>query len=350
MRVKTRELDEALSKLLLVAEKNTLDPMTSIVTFFVSNNKLILGATDKNNTLFYNVNCEDIEDINLSVNIVIFAKLIHSINTDELELKVEKNILKVKGNGNYKFASIVDGKGKNIMIGDKRLKNNNSVAKIDSSTIKSIKSCLSISLAPKDFTVVDYKDYYVDDSNVLATDTDNASIFKQGILDNNDYKISTKTIDILAGLNETFDLIHENGLSSFKCDKCELLTKLIPASSCPDFQAHLFVDVFNKPMTFSTSVNKNELLSVLNRCTIFTDGQIDLNFSNKLVICTRDSSVIESIESSVNSDIQLTVNLGTLITYVKNLIDDDIFIEINESENLLKLRDSQIEHILSSYT
>lgn len=351
MKLKTKELDEALSKLLLVAEKNMLDPMTSIVSLFVVDNKLIACATDKSNTLYFKLDCEDIDNkLSISVNITSFAKLIHSISTDTIELKVEKNVLKVKGNGNYKFPSIVDGKGNNIMIGDKRLKSKDVVAKVDSSTIKSIKSCISLSLAPNDFAVVEYKDYYVGGLNTLATNTENASIVRHGILDNKDYKVSTKTIDILAGLNEKFDLVHEGSLSSFRCDRCELLTRLELASNYPDFQADLFVAVFDKPMTFSTRVNRNELLATLGRCAIFTDGQIELDFSNKLSVSTSDSSVSEKVESSDSSDIKLTINLATFTSYLKTLNDDDIFIELEESEKLLKLSDSQIEHVLSSYS
>ena len=349
MKIKTKQLDEALNKMLLVAEKTTLDPMTSIVSFFMHDNDLIACSTDKSNTLFWKLECEDPEDIGISVNVFSLAKLVHSISTDTIEFKVDKNILKIKGNGTYKFSSVVDGKGKNIMIGDRRLKNNTSLSTIEASTIKMIKSCLATSLAPNDFAVPDYQDYYMDASNVLTTNTDNASMLRRGILDNHAYKVSAKTVNILAGLNDTFELIHEGDLFSFRGTQCELVTKLMPIELCPDFQANLFVDVFNKPMSFSTSVNRNELLATLGRCTIFTDSKIELDFSNELTIRTLNFSVVETIHSSDNADKQLTVSLSVLMTYVKTLLDETIYIELDDANDLLKLSDSQIEHVLSAY-
>ena len=112
LKIKTCDLRSMVDKAIKCSSNNKLIPLTSLMNIKVSQNVLSVTTTDATNYFYAyakdKVNCEDFE---ISVVADLFTKLIQKTTSDFVELKLEDNVLKIKGNGVYTMALPLDENG-----------------------------------------------------------------------------------------------------------------------------------------------------------------------------------------------------------------------------------------------
>ncbi len=93
------------------AGNNALVPLTTMLGVKVRNNQLLLCTQDGNNQTQITIDKVAGEDISITVNALLFSKLISKMSSEVIELDVQESKLVVKGNGKYEIALVVDEEG-----------------------------------------------------------------------------------------------------------------------------------------------------------------------------------------------------------------------------------------------
>jgi hypothetical protein len=117
--LKTSLLQGSVSKSTMCVTNNKLLPITSLISFKVKDNTLILTTSDGTNFLYVRypekVPCEDVEEF--AVGADTFVRLVQKTTAEKISLSIgeEGNYLVVKGNGTYKLELPLDENGNPIV-------------------------------------------------------------------------------------------------------------------------------------------------------------------------------------------------------------------------------------------
>ncbi len=111
MKLKTSELQDAVTKVYKGVGNNKLIPLTSLINILVNENTLLLTSTDSVN--YFTVKIDDVEseDFEVSVNADMFTKLVQKMTSETINIEVMDNYLMVVGNGKYKIDLLIDENG-----------------------------------------------------------------------------------------------------------------------------------------------------------------------------------------------------------------------------------------------
>ena len=108
MILKTEQLKNVCSKLLLSIDNNNISKINELLEIKNVNDKLELSITNKEYIVKIYLNAQNIENFHATINAEVFLKLISQITTDNVEFKIENNNLVIIGNGKYVFPMIYD--------------------------------------------------------------------------------------------------------------------------------------------------------------------------------------------------------------------------------------------------
>lgn len=111
MKLKTTELQDAVTKVYKGVGNNKLIPLTSLINILVSENTLLLTSTDSVN--YFTVKIDNVEsaDFEVSVNAEVFTKLVQKMTSETISIEVMDSYLMVVGNGKYKIDLLIDETG-----------------------------------------------------------------------------------------------------------------------------------------------------------------------------------------------------------------------------------------------
>lgn len=349
MKVRTKDIVNILTKLVAAAGYDHTIPITGLVTlnFIEDNNILELSSTDTVHTMYGFVECLDFNKENFitSVDIQVLYKLLKSQTCEEIELEIIDKILYIKGNGNYKIPSIIDGKGEEVKIPEVRqnLKPSKYISKI---YLKEAYDILKISAAPIDFPEPVYHNFWFD-NNVISTDTEKASIYYQDIFTKK-LILFNKTLNLLTLFDN--DIINVAfGYNNF----VEFSTNnLILVTSIGRKEDHIYFskveDIFNQSFDYEIDLNREQLLEIFSRFSIFNYGNVLFNFyEDNLEIRTIGEDFSEIIKLDQTLFAQFSINFEIINKYIKAITDKKFKLSFNKETKVIMIKDNISAHMFA---
>lgn len=324
MKINTNLFKSLLAKVSKGAGNNGDFAITQMVKIKATKKEgLELVTTDLRNTL--KVKESDIkDDIEIVVVLDKLNKLISKTTTEEVELKVEKETLKIKGNGNYTIPIETTEDGKVPKMYEPEVDKSGGVEEdVDILMLKELYKRHKAVL-PKGSAIDEYPstngiyigEEVVSTNGSLFTTTnvcllDNPILLTPELFDliqligeeradvlvnKNKIKISTNNIEILGTLN---DLIEDFPLESIK-----ELNKM-------EFEGNV-------------SINTDEWLSAIDRLSLFIgvhdNNEIKMNFSeNKVELSTKNGEGLETIDIENVLEFNCLISVLDLKTQLQNL-------------------------------
>lgn len=329
MRVKTNDLQKALTIVAKGIDNNKLIPITSMVSLKVEENVLWLTTTNLNDYISASVMCESLEDSfdMVTLDIQLFFKLILKLTCEFTELKVQNSLLVVKGNGTYKLDLQFDDQGKQINLVIPDVSQMQNVTTLSSEIVKEIIDNNKSALA----TTVElpiYANYYVGQS-VISTDTYKICELKRPVL-SSPKLISKSTIDLLNTMSGEIRMDEDKEALYFVSEGIKVYSKKVPGIE--NYQIGAITNLLAKDFDFSCSVNRKNLIDILERINLFVtpydDDTVQLNFTTgKLLINSNTRTGVEDLEfvdtSEVNS-FNCSIYISMLLNQLKSIKEDVI--------------------------
>lgn len=289
----------------------------------VSKGMLYLNTTDGTNYLCVSDVCSA-DDMDITVDADLFAKLIGKINSDVVELQVVDNALVVKGNGKYTLAVQPDEEGNMLSFPNKFPDKVEHIGTIAANDLITINSAIKASLSSVAGSI--YSNYYIGDV-VASTDKAMMGIFNKKILDT-PYLINNAVIDIMSTTIKDVDISKSDTMLVFESK----LSENSGVCLCTAIQADVDkfnVDAINKfasmEVTSFCRFKRAQMLELLDRLSLFVskfeDGAIELHFTDEYIeVSSMSSNSIERVEyteSKDTKDITIKININRFRNQLK---------------------------------
>lgn len=269
--INTEVLKSMVSKVEKGASNNKLLPVTGFLGIKYVDGTLSLTTTDATNYVCATekLSEQSADEIDISVYVDKFSKLIARMTCDLVYLEVVENYLEITGNGKYKIELPYDEVGNVVKFPNPQSKLNADVVEtgeVGTALIKQIINSVRPSLAVTP-EVPCYMNYYLADK-VIGTDTYtiaglNMKVFESPRL------ISAELMNLLtvtSGVKYAYT-IYANGAIKFVADDCEIIGK------CADGLAEYAIGPISKLLELDVNskceISKDEILQLLDRITLF---------------------------------------------------------------------------------
>lgn len=349
----TVKLQDMVSRAVKGASNNKLIPITSLMAIELkADHVLTLTTTDATNYLYIDENKVEGDDFYVVVPVDMFSKLIARMTCENVTLILhpEIKILEVKGNGNYKIELPLDENGQLIKYPDPYKSDVSSDIKLNLSTVRVILDTLKSALA----TTLEnpcYTGYYVGDS-VIATDT-----YKIANMDINLFNmpvlVSAELMNLLSVITEENIRVSINkDVLQFATDTCRVYGRAM--EGIEDFAVEPIMSLVNTEMDSWCSLNKTQLLQVLDRLSLFV-GPYDKNavrftFTREgLEISSKASSSVEMIPYISSKDFrEFTCMIDVqMITQEVKAIQTDVIDMYYGEDNAVIMKDGNITIVVA---
>ena len=352
MKVQTSILKEMVAKSVKGAGNNKLLPLTSLVNISGKDGKLTLITSDGSNYLYVTEKQEEAQDFYITVQIEQFSKLISKLTCENVELVITDKALEVKGNGTYKIDIPVDEEGEIIEYPDpmKEMELSNNPKQINLTTIKTIINSCRSSLATT-LEIPCYTGYYCGD-RVIATDTNKIAGLDTRLFDK-DMLISSTLMDLLDVMTaEQINFEEVADWVVFTSPNCSVVGHVM--DGIDDFAVEAITDLLETAADKVCKVNKNELLSLLDRISLFVsdldDKAIRLAFTEKgLTIESLQTNGIETInyvESKNFEPFTCQIDIQYLLQEVKSVAGDVVEIHYG-LDNAIKIVEGNMTLVIA---
>lgn len=351
MKIKTEQLKELMAKAIKGASNHKLLPITGFVMIKNEKKKFTLTTTDGVNILEVSADNAEGKDLYAVVVAELFNKLIARTSTEYVNLEVTKKGLEVKGNGVYIFDMPLDEEGKVVSISIPEIISKES-KQVDLEDIKGVLYSNKSAIA-ETFEVPCLTGYYSDSTGVITSDglkicNTNNKIFNESAL------ISTELMDLLS-VFDTDDILLsvQDNLVLFSSKRINVYGKLM--SEVEDYPVKDIKEYFTIKFENEVKLNKNKVLEVLDRLSIFTEGYdksvLQFNFEDsELVILDKDNTICEKIkyESLEGKAGNFACNVDiTLLTPQIKALDSEVFTIHYGLENAIMMTTPNIKQIIS---
>lgn len=300
MKIQTKILQEMIAKAIKGASNNTMIPITSLIGVELKNNILTLMTTDGSNHLQISQDLEnEIQDAGQEfytvVNAEIFSKLVAKTTTDVIYLTILENCLEFKGNGTYKLDIAVNEDG--VVINFPRVDSTNYevVATLDSNTFRNYLNKCKDALA-KTMEIPCLTGYYIGE-NIIATDRDIISAISESVL-SKPLLINNNMGELIQLIDGQFDVYTLDNNIAILSKTVKIYGKQLEGIEIYPVQA--LQQLLSTDYLCHTSVNKQELLNVLDRMSLFIteydkNGVYLIFTNNVLQVVSQKSSAAEII-------------------------------------------------------
>ena len=349
LKISTEVLKELLSRSIKGMGANRHVPLTELMCIKLENGTLTLITTDANSYLYVKKKEVEGTDFYVVVRGEQFSKLVSKFTCDMTEIWVSNNALEVHGNGDYQIEIPLD-EGKPIEYPDPMtdlVLDEDMRHELRASTVQMILDSCKTSLA---LTLEDpwYTGYYVGD-NIIATNKLVVSSIDINILGDDPVLIPSTYMDLLSVMTEekfsAFVIPDENSdRDHIVCTSsdCVVYGDLMERENLDEFEVDAFNEYINQEMDSSCKVNKMELLSVLDRVSLFVgaydDGAVDLTFTQDgLSVSSKQSNGVDVVSYTSSRDYKPftgSVEVKQLINIIKSNPEDEVTIEYGSDEGL----------------
>lgn len=329
LKVKTEELKKVSKVLLKCAGLNSLKLVTCLLFLKAQNNCLTLRSTDGINELYVDLECD--EELDIAIDIKQFNKLIQSLNCEYVELKEERNILHIKGKGEYRLPLVYDSSGNKIGFTDRRIAFSGNIIENDYANIF---KQLKVSRADDGFQADCYKHFYFTENKVLATNTITASLLKRDKYVEEDRLMFNKTVELLGYMDSKL-YVNDN---HYRDNTYYLITRNNP--NIAFYQKDDVMSFFE--YSFTEKMLLSDLKEIVNRFAIF---EHEILLIDKDRIVSKKEDIIEYLPFSFSSSLSISVKL---LKTILNTIKTE-YVEIFISDEILLIKNDEVEHVLSKY-
>lgn len=330
MKLKTSELQSAIAKAVKGATNDKSYPITECIGIKDVPSGLMFTTTSGVNYLYVFMECEPCE-INITVDVDKFAKLISKITKEEVELTVKDNILYITtASGEYKIGLQLDEKGEPIKFPDPAEKFDGPEKKLNLKDIKSIIQYNKCSLLTEVKSAPCYSNYYIGKDNVISTDSNRlcknlVSISDKPIL------LSPETVDLLDIMDEPeVEMILGDEAVLFRTEKVEVYGNLPEGFESYNKTVNAISSTIDAELTANCKVSRQELLNVLDRVGVFVDQKYDKNVVK--LDFTKDGITVTSMSSNASDEVEYSE--------LQNYVEYSCLLNISLLVSLLKSHDS----------
>lgn len=349
---KTVVFQEMVNRVVKGTSMNKLIPLTSLMLIEVKDKRLRLVTTDASNYLYISQDM-DAEDFYVVVQVDKFSKLIQKITAEELTLELQNNGLVVTaGKGTYTI-ELPEENGELVKYPDPLEKSfepeEGTTQEIKLITIKTILNTNKASLA---VTMEDpqYTGYYAS-NKIISTDGSkvcclNIPIFNEPML------VAPEVMNLLDVMTaETIYADIKDDIVVFSSSDCTVYSHKM--DGIENFAVDTINDLLEEQFNSSCKLPKNELLSVLDRISLFIDkfdeGIIRLTFTEGgLNISSNKTTGIETLAYMENNDfVPYTCQLDVkcLQDLIKSVAADSFILGYG-NENTIKIVDGNVTQLL----
>lgn len=340
LKIKTRELQDMISKVGKCYSNNLTYPMTSMLFIRVEDGKLRLVTTDMTNYFYAQSSNVSGEDFYVSVLAELFIKLVNSTTSEYVELELKQNArantsyLEYRGNGVYKFDVYLDENGEIVKFKDCP-ELTNQLGTIKPAVIRNVLNLVKPALATK-VELPCYTNYFVGDV-ILATDTEVINSLDVDLFSSKEpLFIGPELMDLIGALSDSedddIDVFMSGNDILFTTENNSVFSTLY--SYAQQYRVDDIMAVTKQEFSSSCGVDRVTLLQLLDRMSLFLgtddDRAITLTFSkNKLLVASAISTGAESIdyiytENILSEDTSYKINLDKLKSQVKAQSEDVI--------------------------
>ena len=357
MKVNTDKLKEMLSKSIQGAGNNKLIPITQLLGIVSKDGELKLITTDITNYLYVTDKIEDKSELNVTVPVEQFSRLIFKMSCKEVSLEIKKGVLEIVGNGTYTIELPFDENGDLIVYPDpyaeycttkKKLSFKNTISVSDINTVlESIKPSIATTLDFPEIT-----NYYVG-NRVCATNRDAVASFDVDLLKKVTL-ISPQLMDLIGVIAE--DKIHYYATDEvliFKSSSAIIYSKQLQDTGKYPIEAlEKFID---QDFGSICKVDKNEFIALLERIELFV-GKYDnlaikLHFSKDgITVYNRSKKSNEFIPYTESvefyDDYECLIHIKMLLTQLKAYKRESVEIHYN-NDTCIKFVDDKLVQIIA---
>lgn len=356
MKIKTEILQKMVAKVINGAGNNKMIPLTSLIGIEYLDDNLILTTTDGSNQ--FKVNMTEVQlgitekqsNFYTIVNADTFAKLVGKTTSEYITLENKENYLEFRGNGTNKFEIAINEEGEMVRFPDIENIQGTELA-INLNDLQEAINVAKASVA-KTMEVPCLTGYYISD-NMITTDRqlvcklDN-KLITEPIL------ISSEMAELLLLVegNEVLELLKEDNNLIFYNANYTIAGKELEGKELYPVQP--IENLTNLAYNNSIKVNKQELLNVLSRLSLFINDYdkngVYLEFSNNgITLQSQKSNAIELVEAIEKTERKLfncLIDITMLQSEVESISTDIVEIQYGQ-EKSIKIVDGNVSFIIS---
>ena len=358
MKVKTQILQEMLTKAVRGSVPNKMLPITGLIGIKnTEDDKLVLITTDGTNYLYVSHNIDETSNLDISVDVEKFSKLISKFTSEDVVLDVNDGVLKIIGNGQYKMGLELDDNQEIIKYPDpvKKAKLDNPIS-VATEDIRSVLQFNKPALAVASDDNC-YGNYFIDNNSVISTDS--FKLCGNGISVNveSPILIAPNTMELLANVtDENITLTFGEGVVCFTSS--DITVYSVNPNGVEDYTRTVgkVRKVIDTDLTSNCRVSKTELISLLERVSLFVGPYdkniITLEFTEDCIeVSSKDNSAVDTIEYKEAQDTTpYTCNLDVsmFLSLIKSQTSDYLNIYYGKSDTgVIKLVDGDVSQVLA---
>lgn len=350
MKILTSLLQKMVSKAIQGSSNNKNLPLTSLIGIeFKEDNlgrkgNLILITTDGSNTFKINQEVEGNGEFYTIVNADTFAKLIGKTTKEEITLENKENYLEVIGNGTYKLEIAINEEGE--MVRFPKIKNiEKEPEEIDTKALKEALEVSKSSVA-KTMEVPCLTGYYIGTDKIISTDRQlvcklQKQLVKEPLLISSEMAELLKLID-----EEKVNLLKDENNLIFYTNTIIISGKELENKDLYPVQP--IEDLTKLEYSNNIIVNRNELLNVLDRLSLFISDYdkngVHLAFTKEaLLVKSQKSNAQELIDAECTSEEEynVLVDIEMLRSQLESLQEENVIIYFGQDKSIeLKEKDT----------
>lgn len=330
MQISTVKFQEMLGKAIKGCGNNKLIPITSLISVEVKDKQLRLVTTDATNYL-YIIDLVEEDDFRAVVDADTLSRLISRTTSEFIELELQDNALKVKGNGEYLIELPLDEEGNMVRYPDPLSKVVFTAIPhiIKAETIKSIQTSVKPALATT-LEAPCYTMYYMADK-VIGTDTYKIASLEEEMFDT-PMVVQASTIDLVGLAGEDVQCYFDEKQIVF--ESSNLVVYAPVQAGVDDYAVSEIGALVEDEFESSCKITKNALLQVLDRLAIFVqpydNNAVNFTFeSDGVIISSKSSNGVEKL----------------LYEECKNPTEFTCLVDINMLQDQVKAYPADIVHL-----
>lgn len=354
MKIQTVKLQSLVNKAVKGAGNNSLIPITQMIELELKDKVLTLTTTDASNYLYITENNVEGQDFHATVDVVLFNQIVSKFTSEYTTLNVTSTTLELVANGSYIINLRVDENGSVVEFPKKFAHvdiTKSKSYKLDASIIPQLLSTSKSALATS-LEVPVYTSYYVADK-VISTNTIvicelNKKVTEEPVL------LSRQFVDLLSVIDtEHFTFRVTDGLACVMTNNVSIWGPVM--FGLEDFPIEPVSNLLEEAYRSRCNVNKNQLLSLLDRIKLFVstydDNTVKLEFdTDGLTVYSMQSNGVETIQyvgdKKGRSPFTCMINVVMLINQLKEISGEDVTIEYGQ-ENAIKIVSEDIVEVLA---
>ena len=337
MILETKEFKEACQTILGAIDNKESSLFTETLELKAEGTLLKLNVTNREYFSTVVFNLKEPTNLVAAVNAKLFLSLISKITSPEIDLTVEENAIKIKGNGDYKIPMVYNG-DKLISLPEITISNITNEMTIDNKVLQSILTYNSKELLRGIPAKPVQRYYYIDEKGAI-TFTSGACVNSfelekpiKMLLSDKVVKLfklfkNEESVKFTMGQEQISDDIIQTRVK-FETEDVILTAKLSDFSLVSSVPVDAIRGMATKDYLYSVVMHKEELLQTLGRLKLFNDetknyGKFDFS---------KDQVLISDWSSNNKEVIKYTTDYPTLTEYSALLNTDNLSLIVSDCE------------------